>query len=80
LAASCVAAERDRRAGAEQCADFRDELVLLVDPRLVGGGAKGEDAFAAYAGDGVSRNQGEKRVPLQGRGVEVGDRGGDGVE
>jgi hypothetical protein len=74
------AAEWDRDSSAEQGAEFGDELVLMFDPYLIGGGMKSKQAFAADAGDGVAGDEGEKRVPLQGRCVEVLDGRGNGVE
>ena len=74
------ATEGDGYAGVHQRAKFRDELVLLFDPRLFGGRRQSEEPFAAYTGDGVAGDEGEERLPLQGSSVEMPDRGGDGIE
>ena len=44
------------------------------DPGLVGGGAEGEDGFAADGGCGVAGEEGEQRLPLEGGDVGVFDR------
>ena len=54
--------------------------MLMIDPGLVGAGGEGFDGFAAYAGDGVAGDEGEKRLPLERLGVEVLDWIGSGVE
>jgi hypothetical protein len=75
LAASWVGSKRPPRGWRlriEEEAEFGDELVLVVDPGLVGGGDEGLDPFAAGFGDGVAGEEGEERLPLEGTGVEVG--------
>jgi len=52
------ASQRNGDAGAQERAQFGDELVLLLDPGLVGGRTKSDQPVAAYAGDGVA---GDKR-------------------
>ena len=74
------AAERDGDLLAEQQAKFAGELVLARDPRLVGGGAEGEDGFAADGGCGEAGQEREQRLPLEGGSVGVFDRGRDGIE
>jgi hypothetical protein len=55
-------------------------MVLARDPRLVGGGTEGEQRFAADGGHSVSAEKSEERLPLEGSGVGVFDRGRNGVE
>ena len=73
-------AERDAGGGVEQDADFLDELMLVVDPGLVCAGGEGFDGFAAYAGDGIVGDEGEKRLPLERCCIKVLDWIGSGVE
>ena len=54
--------------------------MLMVDPGLIGAGAERFDGFAAYARDGVARDEREKRLPLERLGVEVLDWIGGRVE
>src|ERR1700678_960203 len=49
--------------------------MLPLNPCLIGGGRQGEKTFAAYPGDGVAGDQGEERLPLESRCVEMRDWG-----
>ncbi len=60
--------------------EFAGELMLARDPWLVGGGAQGEDGFAADRRCGICAEESEERLPLECSCVGVFDWGRDGVE
>jgi hypothetical protein len=61
-------------------AEFGGELMLVGDPKLVGGGAQIEDGVTPHGGRGETGDERQQRLPFEGAVVGVFNRGWDGIE